>query len=163
MSQTNVPHNKGFTGTHMVWVMVLFFGTIITVNLTMAYLANKSWTGLVVKNGYIASQSFNKDMQVQKELVALGWKGEMNYANGQFNLRMTKIDQPLDSCIVNGKLSRPVHEHGDKTLKFAHVSNGEYMAKAMIDPGAWEMTVKASCEDNPAQFIQHYRFLVPKN
>lgn len=162
MSQTDIPHNKGFTGRHMAIVMILFFGTIISVNLVMAYFANKSWTGLVVKNGYIASQSFNKDTQTQNELLALGWRGEMNYSDGQFDFRLTRSDQPMVGCLVNGKLSRPVHEHGDQALTFSHVGDGDYMAKTMVAPGAWDMTIKAGCEDNPAQFIQHYRFVVPR-
>ena len=48
-----------FTGWHMLAIMLAFFGTIITVNFTMAYLATSSWSGLVVKNTYVASQQFN--------------------------------------------------------------------------------------------------------
>ena len=48
-----------FTGRHMAIIMVAFFGVIIAVNLTMATLASRSWTGLVVKNSYVESQKFN--------------------------------------------------------------------------------------------------------
>ena len=53
------PAGKPFTGWHMVVALGLFFGTIITVNLAMAYYANSTWSGLVVKNTYVASQEFN--------------------------------------------------------------------------------------------------------
>ena len=45
-----------FTGFHMLACMIVFFGVIVAVNLTMATLASQSWTGLVVKNSYVASQ-----------------------------------------------------------------------------------------------------------
>ena len=45
-----------FTGYHMLGVLVLYFGTIITVNLVMARFAITTWTGLVVENTYVASQ-----------------------------------------------------------------------------------------------------------
>ena len=46
-----------FTGWHMLTIMLLFFGTIISVNVTMAWNAVTSWSGLVVQNTYVASQS----------------------------------------------------------------------------------------------------------
>ena len=51
---------KEFTGRHMLAIMLAFFGTIIAVNLVMAIFASRSWTGLVVKNSYVASQEFNE-------------------------------------------------------------------------------------------------------
>ena len=53
-----------FTGRHMLAIMLAFFGVIIAVNLVMATLASKSWTGLVVKNTYVASQQFNRKAPV---------------------------------------------------------------------------------------------------
>ena len=41
---------------------VAFFGVIIAVNCVMACFANSTWSGLVVANGYVASQSFDKDL-----------------------------------------------------------------------------------------------------
>ena len=49
-----------FTGRHMLAVVFAFFGTIITVNLVMAFLATGTFPGLVVKNSYIASQHYNE-------------------------------------------------------------------------------------------------------
>ncbi|MER8389332.1 FixH family protein [Mesorhizobium sp. M1380] len=37
-----------------------FFATIIIVELTMAVLASRSWTGFVVKNSYVESQEFDR-------------------------------------------------------------------------------------------------------
>ncbi len=53
---------KPLTGWHVLAMLVAFFGVIIGVNLTMAYFANSTWSGLVVANGYVASQSFDKDL-----------------------------------------------------------------------------------------------------
>lgn len=56
------PPGKGkwrFTGYHMIACVVSFFAVIIFANVTMAWFASSSWTGLVVKNSYVASQQFN--------------------------------------------------------------------------------------------------------
>jgi nitrogen fixation protein FixH len=55
-----------FTGWHMLGIMVAFFGVIIAVNLTMAYNAIHSWSGLVVQNTYVASQEFNDKAETAK-------------------------------------------------------------------------------------------------
>ena len=84
------PSEQGkFTGTHMVIIMVAFFGVIITVNLTMAMLASRSWTGLVVKNSYVESQKFNSTLQNSRAQAALNWTGVLSQSiNGvEFELR----------------------------------------------------------------------------
>ena len=45
---------KQFTGKHMLASIIGFFAVIFGVNFTMAYLANSTWSGLVVANGYVA-------------------------------------------------------------------------------------------------------------
>ena len=50
-----------FTGWHMFTIICMFFGTIITVNMILAFNAGSTWTGLVVKNTYVASQIFNEE------------------------------------------------------------------------------------------------------
>ena len=50
---------RPFTGGHMLAVMVVFFGVVISVNVFLAVVANTSWTGFVVENSYVASQEFN--------------------------------------------------------------------------------------------------------
>lgn len=57
---------RKLTGWHVVFGFVAAFGVIITVNLVMAYNAVASFPGLEVKNGYIASQSFDKRRAAQQ-------------------------------------------------------------------------------------------------
>ena len=65
---------REFTGWHMAGVMFLFFGTIISVNLVMAYFATSSWSGLVVKNSYVESQRFNGVTAERQAMLDMGWK-----------------------------------------------------------------------------------------
>ena len=61
MSMATV-RTKQFTGKHMLASIVAFFGVIIRRQLHHGLLANSTWSGLVVANGYVASQSFDKDL-----------------------------------------------------------------------------------------------------
>src|SRR5690606_10441379 len=81
----NKPHaDREFTGRHMLLVMVAFFGVIITVNVTMAVLATRSWTGLVVGHTYVASQEFNERTERGRAQMALGWQPALTVAPRAF-------------------------------------------------------------------------------
>ncbi len=85
-----------FTGRHMLILMVLFFGVIIGVNLTMAILAGRSWTGLVVKNSYVASQKFNADLRAAREQRQRGWQSSLTYTDGKIQFAVRDRDgEPL--------------------------------------------------------------------
>ena len=54
--------NRELKGKHVLTGFLLFFGVIIAVNFTMARLASTTWTRLVVKNSYVASQKFKSEL-----------------------------------------------------------------------------------------------------
>lgn len=167
--QAHLKDQRPFTGKHMLIIMLSFFGVIIIVNLTMATLATKSWTGLVVKNGYIASQHFNKNQQAHEKLVAAGWQSSLDYNNGIFTLTLLKNSKALTNCDVTGLLNRPVHENDNQRLMFKYtdagsqLGSGQYIAHNQLQPGRWNLEVQALCsKDQPQRFIQTYKFLAPK-
>ncbi|MER8759066.1 FixH family protein [Mesorhizobium sp. M0976] len=56
-------------------LILAFFATFIIVELTMAVLASRSWTGFVVNN-FPASQEFNRKAG-EAALAALGWSSPL--------------------------------------------------------------------------------------
>src|SRR5690606_30821934 len=106
-----------FTGWHMAGVMVLFFGTIITVNLIMAWNASNSWSGLVVPNTYVASQQFNGKVAEARALAASGIEGELTVEEGRVAYRVTDAGGvPLAADDVSAVFKRPVDERKDFTV-----------------------------------------------
>ncbi len=163
MRQNNVTEKtseRKFTGRDMIIVMVSFFGVILIANLSMLYFATKSWTGLVVKNGYIASQNFNKDLAVQSALERQGWQGRLDIKTGQFLFHLTKTKQNVDGCSINGLLQRPAHNRSDSKLDFRSVQPGQYQAFHSLEPGQWVLALKAKCPENAGVFTQRYRFMI---
>jgi nitrogen fixation protein FixH len=69
--------NRPFTGRHMTMILVAFFAVVVGVNVTMAVLARKSWTGLVVPNSYVASQHFNAETQKRLAMLEKGFRMEI--------------------------------------------------------------------------------------
>ncbi|WP_421718486.1 FixH family protein [Algiphilus sp.] len=72
-----------FTGWHFLAIILAFFCVIISVNLFMAWNATNSWTGLVVKNSYVASQHFNEVTAEKRRQLAMGWKGGARIQRGR--------------------------------------------------------------------------------
>ena len=129
----------------MLFAMLAFFGVIIAVNLTMAAFATKSWTGLVVKNSYVASQAFNRELEQAKVQAARGWTGDIIYHNGAVVLSLTdKAGQPvvLDTSIV--QIGRPAFEQEDHRVVMVHQDNGIYHAKDKLRPGIWQVSVRGT-------------------
>src|SRR5688572_23668188 len=62
-----------FTGRHMTFILIGFFGIVMAVNFTMARYASSTFGGTVVDNSYVASQKFNGWLAEARKERALGW------------------------------------------------------------------------------------------
>lgn len=148
----NISHDNGFrlTGWHMLAIMFGFFGVIITVNFSMAILASKSWTGLVVKNSYVASQQLNEELEAAKLQKEAGWHTEISFSEGLLSVDVygregTAIE--LD----NAKLfvGRPTFEQEDRELPLARIQHGRYEADIKLAPGDWAIRLEGRIEGQP--------------
>lgn len=142
-----------FTGWHMAIVMGLFFGTIITVNMTLAYYANSSWTGLVVKNSYVASQKFNSETARLEKQQAMGWKISADYNNGIVTLGVNdRVGKALELSELTAKIGRPVTEVDDRYLPLTKLDDGSFQAETTLAKGVWQIDMVAS--DNQGNTLE---------
>jgi nitrogen fixation protein FixH len=143
-----------FTGWHMAAVVVLFFGTIISVNFYMAYQAFTSWSGFVVENTYVASQQFNGKVAQARALAATGVTGKLTVAADNLRYDITAADgtaMPADRLILNFK--RPVGEHQDFQLQLTPAGEGVFTATHQVLPGHW--IVEAIAESGGRRVLHH--------
>jgi len=153
---------REFTGWHMAGVMFLFFGTIISVNLVMAYFATSSWSGLVVKNSYVESQRFNGVTAERQAMLDMGWKGEAAYAGGEFSFRLADASgAPIDAQI-EAVVGRPSFEREDRKLELAQTGPGLYASATDLVGGIWNADVTATAPDGRV-WKHSYRFTVKTN
>ncbi|MEO0329649.1 MAG: FixH family protein [Pseudomonadota bacterium] len=151
-----------FTGKHMALLMISFFGIIISVNLSMAILASKSWTGLVVKNSYVASQQFNHDLIAANEQKASGLYSDLEYMNGV--LRFTLFDVsgsaiPANKLLV--QIGRPAFEQQDRQTSFDTYNNNTGQLSLNLQPGIWAVKITGNVEKR--NYRRDARFLVDLN
>ena len=133
-----------FTGWHMLGIMVLFFGVIVSVNFYMAWQATQTWSGLVVKNTYIASQEFNGKVAEAKALAATGVVGKLSIANPDIRY---EISHPTEGAIeadaVMLKFKRPVGEEQDFELALEPLGRGVFTARRDVPAGTWIVEAEA--------------------
>jgi len=158
MSMASV--QKEIKGGHVLAMLIAFFGVIFGVNFVMAYLANSTWSGLVVENGYVASQSFDKDLAKAKAQEALGWNVGFSYDKS--GVKVTFADAKgakIDTLNLTGKLQRTVTDKEDQLLTFGWMGSGVYSAPARLAPGLWEVEIDGK-GDGVADYHKIFRFVV---
>ena len=149
-----------FTGTHMAVIIVAFFTVIIAVNLLMADFAIRSWTGLVVKNSYVASQGFNDVVAAKRRQDAMGWRGEYAMSNGVVSYRISdRSGRPVAVNSIELTFRRPTFETDDHTVALSLRSHGEFGAEHRLADGIWVVNVAADAGTD-APWHESFRVIV---
>ena len=134
-----------FTGWHMLTIMVLFFGTIISVNVTMAWFASSSWSGLLVENTYVASQKFDDEVAINREMQARGWKSDLSVEDGVLIYQLADAGgDPILVDAVSVLLHRPVGVVEDQHVSLTHLGSERYSSKVTMEPGHWVAKITAN-------------------
>lgn len=134
---------RTFTGRHMLVIMLVFFGIVIAVNVTMAVFANSSWTGFVVRNSYIASQEFNGKVAAAREQQALGWSAALAFEGGEARLTLAdSAGAPIAMDRASIVLRSPATDAQDRTVELA--PSGMAMAAPLeVRDGVWVVEIDA--------------------
>ena len=137
-----------FTGRHMLIIMLAFFGVVFTANFTMAYFAVHSWTGLVVKNSYVASQKFNETTE-NLEKAAQGASASISYANGKLIIKLVdSAGKAVMATDMTLTLGRPSHDGEDQVITLAAMGDGIFLAHPILAKGQWAGEVNANIGGN---------------
>jgi nitrogen fixation protein FixH len=137
---------KGFrmTGPKVLAIMLAAFGTIIAVNLTLAYSAVSTFPGLEVQNSYVASQNFNEELAAQE---ALGWDVTAQVDDGELILKIIGRDgYPAQVATLDALLGAATHVRDDQRPDFVFL-DGAFRAPVDIAPGNWNIRLRATSTD----------------
>jgi nitrogen fixation protein FixH len=135
---------KPLTGRHMLVMFVAFFGVIFAVNMLMATVAIRSWTGLVVENSYVASQTFNADAESLKNAEALSISHALHYEKGKLHLSLLGADsKAIAADNVQIAIGRPVDEQEDQKLIAVRTADGQFEVATKLGVGVWSGELSA--------------------
>ena len=130
-------------GWHVLGAFVLAFGIIISVNLTLAFNAVKTFPGLETKNSYVASQAFERNRQAQ---TRLDWDVGAVVEGGVLTLSVMKDGQAVEPLIERATFGRATHVGADQTPDFAF-NGSAFTAPVTAGPGNWNLRLVARAED----------------
>ena len=149
MSMANEQPAKGgkeLTGRKVLAITVSFFAVILAVNLFMAYKAVGTFPGLEVKNSYVASQQFNRNLKAQ---LALEW--DVSAAIEGDKIRLDIVDaegKPVTVGSIDATIGRPTEIVDDQDLNFERAALGYYLSDVEeLRGGNWYLRLKAYAED----------------
>ncbi len=141
---------RRLTGRQVLWILVGAFGFIFAVNGTMAWLAEKSFPGLVSGNAYLEGLAYNRTLDARRAQAALGWQAEVTVTGTGTNRVVAasfrdRDGSPLAEMTVTARLVRPVVAGHDRTVMLAETAPGNYRAEvALAALGDWRLVLDAT-------------------
>lgn len=147
---------RQFTGFHMLAIMLSFFAVVVSVNVTMAVMANRSWSGLVVPNSYVASQQFNAAQEEARAQKARGWQQEISFTRGRIEIAMRdRSGAAISGLTVAAKIGHPVASRFDREVRLTEEAPGKYAAAVEMGKGVWDADVNATAPTGEAFRLIH--------
>jgi nitrogen fixation protein FixH len=151
---TNVDGPR-FTGTHMLLIMLSFFGVIIVVNFYMAYSATHSFAGLVVENSYVASQHFNEKLAAVHHQAALGWKVDVDVQEDGVTVDARDAKGHPIRGKVDVEMTRPTTDRDDHDLSAVASGFGAVHLPTKLGSGAWFAAITITADDGNSYLVSH--------
>ncbi|MCF2870357.1 FixH family protein [Octadecabacter sp. G9-8] len=130
-------------GWHVLTGFIMAFGVIISVNLTLAYNAVRTFPGLEVANSYVASQAFDENRTAQ---LALGWDVSAQLSGNILSLIILEDGAAIAPQIERATFGRATHVGQDQTPVFEFDGTA---LRATIDGGEgnWNLRLRARAAD----------------
>lgn len=132
------------TGRHVLGITVGAFAIIIGVNVVMAVQAVRTFPGLEVANGYVASQTFDADRKAQE---ALGWTAVPEYRDGKLTLALTDAEGlPALVTSLDVLVGRATEAKDDVRPEMVRLA-GVWEADLALARGKWMLKLEAVAAD----------------
>ena len=156
---THIALPRRFTGWHMFAIMVGFFAVVFFVNGILVFSAMSSWTGLVVENSYVASQTFDADTErlatARKDL-----RHQLHYKNGQLRLDLKTVDGlPANASDIKIDIGRPADNSADQSLTLISEGDGHFFATTKLARGVWTGNIKGHFNGN-SDIVLPFRLII---
>ena len=140
---------RQLTGSHVLLILIAFFGVVIGVNVTMMQLAIKTLPGTEVDSAYSASLGYEKEIAAARDQEARHWQVDAHVeraADGTAVLRVEAHDKdgkPVTGLKFQGRFERPADKRADLSVALAEIGIGVYRGRGeTIAPGQWDLVLE---------------------
>jgi nitrogen fixation protein FixH len=155
-------------GWHVLAAMILFFGSIILVNVVFALAAIGTFPGEDAQRPYLQGIHYNQTLSERRTQTALGWASDATFVeeDGAVNLVVRLTDRAganVNGAVVTGALQWPTDAHRDRTITFTQAGAGQYVAQlGALDEGRWRLRAHAEREADALDFESELRWPNPR-
>ena len=143
------PSDRQLTGRMVLVIVLVFFGVVIGVNVTMMDLAITTLPGTEVDSPYSASLAYEKEIAAAHAQDARHWEVDAHVeraAGGAALLRLTARDkdgQPVSGLKFEGRLERPTDKRADQAIELSETGIGVYSGRLdAVGPGQWDLVLE---------------------
>ncbi len=149
---------RPLTGRKVLAIAAVSFGVILAANLTLAYQAVSTFSGLVVPNSYIASQEFDTRRRAQE---ALGWTLDLGHDDAMLTLSLTDPEgRTVRPDALEVIVGRPTTAATDMVVSMEPTPHG-YVGRVDLAPGNWLVQLRARAADGTDYSVRHTLFVSP--
>jgi nitrogen fixation protein FixH len=135
------------TGRRVALIAGAAFLVMLIPNIILTVTAVETFSGLVVPNSYVASQSFDRERTAQ---IALGWQVGLEHADGIMRLTIDDArGHPVRPATLAVTVGRPTTIRDDLSLALEETPDG-YAAAAPLAGGNWRVEIAATAADGTA-------------
>jgi nitrogen fixation protein FixH len=141
------------TGRFVLVSIVLFFLVVASVNALMMTLAIRTFPGADARNGYDASQNYNREIAASREQHDRGWVSDITFVRDAEKAKLSvalhaKDGQPVTGLRIIADLAHPSDKRKDHRAELNEVRPGIYEAlEGGLAAGAWGLTITGTKGD----------------
>jgi nitrogen fixation protein FixH len=142
---------QGFTlkGRHVLAMLLLFFGTVFSVNFYMARVAIQTFSGLEAEKPYQEGLKYNNEIAFSRQQAERGWSVSAKIEPQDQGVMLDIVQRDKAGVATPGLTIRAVFIHPadrrrDVALNVAPVGAGHYRAAAQVAAGRWDVQIEAS-------------------
>jgi nitrogen fixation protein FixH len=125
------------TGRHVLFGILAFFGSIMTVNAVMMKLALSTHSGVVANEPYRKGLKYNERIEASERQADLGWRDEIKIANSGDKIAIDirdKDGKAVSGLVIKATIGRPAAESDDLTVTLNESAAGQYDANISPRP-----------------------------
>ena len=147
-------------GWHVLVMISLFFGVMISVNATMVTLALRSHPGEDVERSYTQGINYNETLERRRIQESLGWQARFNVVENRLLLQMSDREgNPLSDLVLAGSMRHPTRTALDCPIMMESMGEGRYeIDLPCVLEGRWSVRLASQ---NLPPFEVEYNLVLP--
>ena len=134
-------------GWMVLFYLVAFFGTVMTVNGVLVYEALSTLSGVDTDSAYQAGRMFEHDVAMAKAQDARQWHVEAKVTPAADGARLDLIARDAAGGLIDGMeasavFERPTDRRLDRSVALVADSAGRFHGNAAVAPGQWDLVIE---------------------